>query len=264
MTSRSDWCQRLATMASLKNAIKSVTNGKTHRERAQPAARAKFGLLEKKKDYVQRAKNWHGKQDRLRALQEKAALRNPDEFYMHMNKASTKGGVHQLAEPQQLSAEQLAIFKSQDSAYVTHKRTVDTRKAERLKSSLHFLLEKAPNKHTVFVDDEDEAGAFDVAEHFDTVPELATRAFNRPRKDDLKAAAVTAPHTAKEMRRAMKAGTRQYEELAQRQARAKQMGVVLAHQEAERNMGKKGRKRKIAEASSSGPAQYKWKQERAT
>ena len=69
-------------MASLKNAIKSVTNSKAHRERAQPANRARFGLLEKKKDYVQRAKNWHKKEDRMRALQEKAALRNPDEFYM--------------------------------------------------------------------------------------------------------------------------------------------------------------------------------------
>ena len=40
--------------------------------------------------------------------------------------------------------------------------------------------------------------------------------------------------------------------------------MQAAHQEAERNHSKKGRKRKIAEASSSGPAQYKWKQERAT
>ena len=252
-------------MASLANAIKSVTNSKTHRERAQPAHRARFGLLEKKKDYVQRAKNWHKKEDRMRALQEKAALRNPDEFYMKMNKASTKGGVHQINDTSAaLSAEQLAIFKSQDSAYVTHKRTVDTRKAEKLKSNLHFLLEKAPNRHTVFVDDEEEAASFDVAEHFDTAPELATRAFNRPRKGDLKGAVVTAPRTAKEMRKAMKEGMRGYEELVQREKRAKDLGIVLAHQEAERNHGKKGRKRKIAEATDSAPAQYKWKQERAT
>lgn len=33
-------------------------------------------------------------------------------------------------------------------------------------------------------------GSFDPAEHFDTVPELAGRAFNRPRKSTLETAQV--------------------------------------------------------------------------
>ena len=57
-------------MASLRNAMKR----RTHKERHQPAKRAKrFGLLEKKKDYVVRARDYRRKQGRLRILKEKAA-----------------------------------------------------------------------------------------------------------------------------------------------------------------------------------------------
>lgn len=58
------------------------------------AARKKFGLLEKKKDYVLRARDFHKKEDTLKRLQVKAAERNPDEFYFAMENARTKDGVH--------------------------------------------------------------------------------------------------------------------------------------------------------------------------
>ena len=59
-------------MASLRNAVKR----KTHKERAQPAHRAKFGLLEKAKDYRLRARDYRRKQGRLRVLKQKAEYRN--------------------------------------------------------------------------------------------------------------------------------------------------------------------------------------------
>ena len=40
--------------------------------------------LEKKKDYVVRAKDYHRKRDHIARLEEKARLRNPDEFYFGM------------------------------------------------------------------------------------------------------------------------------------------------------------------------------------
>lgn len=77
-------------MASLRNIIRR----RTYKERAQPVSRKRFGILEKHKDYLLRAKAYHKKQDTLRTLKEKAANRNPDEFYFKMIRARLVDGVH--------------------------------------------------------------------------------------------------------------------------------------------------------------------------
>ena len=64
--------------------FRKAIKGKTHKERSQPRQRARFGLLEKHKDYVQRAQDYHKKEKRIKAFSEKAATRNPDEFYFGM------------------------------------------------------------------------------------------------------------------------------------------------------------------------------------
>lgn len=71
---------------SLRNSI----HRRNHKERSQLSNRTKLGLLEKHKDYVRRAKDYHSKQDRIKRLQEKAAERNKDEFYFSMNKVKTQ------------------------------------------------------------------------------------------------------------------------------------------------------------------------------
>lgn len=68
-------------------AFKKVLRTREHRERAQPAARARLGLLEKHKDYVLRARDHHRKRDTLKALRIRAANRNPDEFHFGMIKS---------------------------------------------------------------------------------------------------------------------------------------------------------------------------------
>lgn len=74
------------TTTSLRNSL----HRRNHKERGQLANRKKYGLLEKHKDYVLRARDYHSKQDRLTRLKQKATERNKDEFYFGMNKERTK------------------------------------------------------------------------------------------------------------------------------------------------------------------------------
>jgi len=60
-------------MSSLQNAIKR----RTHKERAQPAARSKFGLLEKHKDYVERARDFHKKENTIKVGMVLLLIRKP-------------------------------------------------------------------------------------------------------------------------------------------------------------------------------------------
>lgn len=73
-------------MSSLKNSL----HRKTHKERSQLSHRTRLGFLEKHKDYVLRARDYHSKQDRINLLREKAATRNKDEFYFSMTKEKTE------------------------------------------------------------------------------------------------------------------------------------------------------------------------------
>ena len=102
------------TSASFKNAFQS----KAHRERSQPSARANMGLLEKKKDYLLRAKNFHGKEKRLKALRWKALNRNPDEFYYNMVSTQTQKGVHWQSRQENYDAGTILLLKRQDSNYI--------------------------------------------------------------------------------------------------------------------------------------------------
>jgi hypothetical protein len=74
------------TMSSLRNSL----HRKNHKERSQLAHRTRLGALEKHKDYVLRARDYHSKRDRIQRLRQKAAERNKDEFYFGMNRQKTK------------------------------------------------------------------------------------------------------------------------------------------------------------------------------
>ena len=93
-------------MSSLKNAAKSTQ--RTHKERHQPSERSEFGLLEKKKDYKLRAKDYNEKKATLRKLRKKALNKNPDEFYFHMVNSKIEGGVHkEKSKEETLTPEQV-------------------------------------------------------------------------------------------------------------------------------------------------------------
>jgi hypothetical protein len=90
---RSDPCIIYSLLVAMSaTAFKNAVRRREHYERSQPAARGKLGLLEKHKDYVKRAKNFHEKEKRIEALRRKAEFRNPDEFYFKMTSTATKVG----------------------------------------------------------------------------------------------------------------------------------------------------------------------------
>ncbi|EJD03662.1 u3 small nucleolar RNA-associated protein 11 [Fomitiporia mediterranea MF3/22] len=125
-------------MSSLRNSL----HRRNHKERSQVSSRARFGLLEKHKDYVLRARDYHSKQDRIKRLQQKAAERNKDEFYFGMNRQRTQGGVHvQDRGNTALPTDFIKILKTQDENYIRTMRAAGLKKIEKLKAQLTELAD---------------------------------------------------------------------------------------------------------------------------
>jgi U3 small nucleolar RNA-associated protein 11 len=104
------------------SAFKKAINTREHRERAQPASRAKLGLLEKKKDYIQRARDYHRKRDTIKALKIRASNRNPDEFNFGMIRSRVVDGRHiqnWTEKKKSLPADMLKLMKTQDVSYIS-------------------------------------------------------------------------------------------------------------------------------------------------
>ncbi|KAF9107414.1 UTP11-like, U3 small nucleolar ribonucleoprotein [Mortierella sp. GBA35] len=270
-------------MSSLRNAV----HRRNHKERSQPLSRQKFGLLEKKKDYVARARDYHSKQDRLKAMREKAAFRNPDEFYFKMINSKTKDGVHLTERNEKFSHDFLKLLNTQDLNYVTQQRDVGRKRIERMQQGLVLLDDDVhdefaedeededmfgsgtkaaaaakPKNHIVFVDSEEAVKTFDPAKHFDTAPELVHRKFNRPRTSQLKKDTVAAAHLEKaDIKAAIKERERALAELASRMEREETMAKLEQEMTLRKNLMLKGRKKKIG-VDKDGLAKYKWKADR--
>lgn len=79
----------------MSSSMRNAVQRRQHHERAQPLERAKYGLLEKHKDYSLRAADHKKKQATLKNLRAKVADKNEDEFYFGM--MSRKGPVRGAA-----------------------------------------------------------------------------------------------------------------------------------------------------------------------
>ncbi|TDL28256.1 u3 small nucleolar RNA-associated protein 11 [Rickenella mellea] len=125
-------------MSSLRNSL----HRRNHKERSQLSHRARFGILEKHKDYVLRARDFHSKQDRIKRLKQKAAERNKDEFYFGMIRQKTEGGVHvQDRGNEALPIDIVKVLKTQDENYIRTARASGLKKIEKLKSQLTSLAD---------------------------------------------------------------------------------------------------------------------------
>jgi len=252
-------------MSSLRNAVKRVT----HKERAQPAARKKFGLLEKHKDYVERAQDFHKKQDYLKVLKKKAADRNPDEFYFKMNKSEVSvKGVHKEKRDGSLDTSIVKLLKTQDMGYIVHKKAVDEKKVRKMQASLHLVGEDnvgRKRKHKVFVDSEEQQESFDAAEHLDTVPELLDHQYNRLTKKQLQKMADSDEPvpTAEQVKKALDKRGKAYKEMEARARRASKLDNALQGLQTQRNLMGKGSKKKVSGDDDGSKPVYKWKRVRA-
>jgi U3 small nucleolar RNA-associated protein 11 len=249
----------------------------------------------------------------------KASNRNPDEYYMGMNSSKVDGmsgnnsGRHLKTEERRrkdleergLGDDAVRIMKDQDLSYVRMQRVMDGRKIERLQSSLHYLTDNnndmgKKRKHTVFI--EGDVQDFDPVQHFDTVPELMGRAFNRPRIEDLEKEATKklvgrkvtlsdlqddyynndeddeeqprqlTEKQLKKQRKAQKKLERQvaksrsaaYTEMEMRSERMQKLKAAEDALVVEKQCQMKGRRRKIEGSGEDGkPAVYKWRRKRA-
>lgn len=153
--------------------MRNATQRRNHRERGQPIERAaRFGILEKHKDYSLRSKNHNENKKRLKILRQKAAERNPDEFSYGMLSSQSRKG-RKLADRQNpvLGHDAVKLLKSQDAGYVT--TMLQKTKRARARLEQEFVLSQDPSaevqsalsnqgkgSHTVFVNNKEEQKQF--------------------------------------------------------------------------------------------------------
>jgi U3 small nucleolar RNA-associated protein 11 len=253
-------------MSSLRNATKRVEK----KERAQPTSRRSLGLLEKKKDYRLRAKNFHQKQSTLKKLKVKASLRNPDEFYFAMVNKKTKNGIHQDLANNTVSDDVLRLYRTQNVGFIDSKLVHEKHNLQQLQSSLHFI-DEWKGKHTVFMDDDDDTNndgianatgddnnnkQFNPSQYFNTAPELLETSISNRLTNEQLATLNNIP--TKLNNKTEKA----YRELERTLKRVEKLENAKSHLKLKRDLMGKGRRYKIKEAEGDKPAVFAWKSER--
>ena len=138
--------------------MKNYVPRRMYRERGQLAARQHLGILEKKKDFQKRAKDFKQKTNVIKNLSMKAQMRNPDEFYHKMRNMRKKedtgeiqflsGGLNTKNKQEKVDqAKQRKIHENQDIALVNMRVKIEAKKAERIQKNLHLIdFEKADTR----------------------------------------------------------------------------------------------------------------------
>ncbi|KAL6728837.1 hypothetical protein Aduo_010572 [Ancylostoma duodenale] len=278
----------MSTFASIS---KKLASQRPHRERSQPKSRAHLGLLEKKADYKARARDYQEKRDTLKKLHKYAMDKNQDEYHHHMInseiRVSTKfvsrqsificlnvqdDGRHfekRTKQQEEDSEVQKKLSDIRDLEYVKYKLYAENKKIDQLKAELHFADPSCglgASKHTIFVEDEDEAKSFDPVEYFDTDESVISRKYNRLRKKDLANKTVKGASSKEDVKKADRLRRARYSELIKRQKRAKELEVVAAKLQLKKDLAKSKNSELQPEMIKSGKVDsagvWKWTYER--
>ncbi|KAJ3155012.1 UTP11-like, U3 small nucleolar ribonucleoprotein [Geranomyces variabilis] len=128
------------------------------------------------------------------------------------------------------------------------------------KSKLPSASSKPKPRHTIFVDDEEEAKTFSPSKYFSTPAALLHRKYNRPTTAMLSSTdAALAPQPGSH--KIVKKREKSYRELAARVERDEQLQRAAREMDLQKHLMGKGSKRKVGTAKD-GTAIYKWKAER--
>lgn len=237
-----------------------------HRERSQVGSRARLGFLEKHKDYVKRAQDYHKKQNTLKILRSKVKERNPDEYYhgMHTRKTDNKGLLltsRHGEEDTSLTMDQVKLLKTQDSNYVRTMRQMELNKSVRKTKELMF---QASGKHTVFVEDKEQMRSFSPEQFFNTTTELLGRTENRITRDqltaDLNGNSLRSSDIIMPKESLDKKKLKKFKLVKQHLEKEKKLKEVEQRMNLQREVMKSGSKKKVVD--SKGNISFKWKKQR--
>ncbi|KAJ3226870.1 UTP11-like, U3 small nucleolar ribonucleoprotein, partial [Clydaea vesicula] len=272
----------------------NVVKKRKYKERSQLSSRSHLGLLEKKSDYKLRAKDFHKKQDTLKQLKEKATNRNPDEFYFEMINSKSVNGVHVKERKNNIDNDFLKLLRTQDKGYISLQRSVNLKKVEKFKETVHFLdreeekedaeleiidsnseddgsfsgkeIVKNETKtkevsHTIFVDDERQVEKFNPSQYFQTPESLISRKFNRPKFEQIKDFKLPKHITKEDLEYNQRLKEKKVIEINKRLHREAKLKKVQEEIELQKNLMGKGQRRKIG-VKPDGTPLYKWRNER--
>ena len=140
------------------------------------------------------------------------------------------------------------LLKTQDMGYIVHRKAIDDKKIEKIKENMHMIGDIKPKQHKIFVDDSNKIETFNIAEHFETVPELVENSHNRLRLETIKnhiSSDSINTMTKKEIKKLMKKKEKTVKELEGRSKRAEVLKKTMDKLQTQRNLLGKGTKRKI-------------------
>ena len=119
------------------------------------------------------------------------------------------------------------------------------------------------NNHTIFVDNEESIRSWKPEEHFQTVPELVNRRYNRLSGEQLENAEITSQwEDEKQLEKLKKRREQRYKDLGEALDDQETIDRVMSHIQLRKNMSGKGRRVKVAEGDKGFADVYKWRFER--